>query len=178
MVKFDKPDVEQFFQTLTVADFTVSPDEKQLVISTNLNGHFNLWGMDLPNQFPYPLTFNNQSVDGLTYAKTGEFIVVGFDHDGDENTQIYALPPQGGKLVPLRIHKGERHLVSRISDDGKRLYYATTYGNSTYLNNYVYDLESGEEKLLVEGQEAPTYLIAVSPEEKSFPLNSLGILTL
>lgn len=27
MVKFDKPDVEQFFQTLTVADFTVSPDE-------------------------------------------------------------------------------------------------------------------------------------------------------
>lgn len=168
MVQFDKPDVEQFFQTLTVADFTVSPDEKQLVISTNLNGHFNLWGMDLPNPFPYQLTFNNQSVDGLTYAKTGEFIIVGFDHDGDENTQVYALPPQGGNLVPLRTHKDERHLVAHLTKDGKRLYYATTYGNSTYLNNYVYDLESGEEKLLVEGQEAPTFIAVVSPEEKSF----------
>lgn len=56
MVTFDKPEVEQFFQTLTVENFTVSPDEKQLVISSNLNGHFNIWGMDLPSQFPYPLT--------------------------------------------------------------------------------------------------------------------------
>ena len=70
MIEFKKPDVEQFFRTLTV-QFTVSPDEKQLVISTNINGHYNLWGMDLPNQFPYPLTFNNQSVQFLSIQKRG-----------------------------------------------------------------------------------------------------------
>ncbi|SDM90429.1 Dipeptidyl aminopeptidase/acylaminoacyl peptidase [Psychrobacillus sp. OK028] len=168
MVKFDKPDVEQFFQTLTVENFTVSPDEKQLVISTNLNGHFNLWGMDLPNQFPYPLTFNNQSVDFLTYAETGEFIVAGFDKDGDENTQIYALSPQGGKLIPLRSNEGERHFLSYLTKDGKRLYYSTTAGNASFLNSYLYDIETGEEKLLLEGNTAPTSIGAVSPDEKSF----------
>ncbi|QUG42023.1 S9 family peptidase [Psychrobacillus sp. INOP01] len=168
MVKFDKPDVEQFFQTLTVNNFTVSPDEKQLVISSNLNGHFNIWGMDLPNQFPYPLTFNNQSVDFLTYAKTGEFMVAGFDQDGDENTQIYALSPQGGKLVPLRKNEGERHFFNHLTKDGKRLYYSTTTGNATYLNSYIYDIETGEDKLLLEGSIAPTSIEAVSPEEKSF----------
>lgn len=168
MVKFDKPDVEQFFQTLTVENFTVSPDEKQLVISTNLNGHFNIWGMDLPNQFPYPLTFNNQSVDFLTYAKTGEFMVAGFDKDGDENTQIYALSPQGGKLVSLRSNEGERHFFNYLTEDGKRLYYSTTAGNAKFLNNYIYDIETGKDKILLEGSTAPTSIEAVSPDEKSF----------
>lgn len=168
MVKFDKPEVEQFFHTLTVEDFTVSPDEKQLVISSNLNGHFNVWGMDLPNQFPYPLTFNNQSVAFLSYAKTGEFMVAGFDKDGDENTQIYALSPNGGKLISLQTNEGERHFFNHLSDDGKRLYYSTTMGNATYLNSYIYDIENSEEKLLLEGSMAPTAIATVSPEEKSF----------
>ncbi|WP_277586632.1 S9 family peptidase [Psychrobacillus antarcticus] len=168
MVKFEKPEVEQFFQTLTVENFTVSPDEKQLVISSNLNGHFNIWGMDLPSQFPYPLTFNNQSVDFLTYAKTGEFMVAGFDTDGDENTQMYALSPQGGKLVSLRSKEGERHFFNYLSNDGKRLYYSTTIGNPTYLNSHLYDIETGEDKILLEGSIAPTSIEAFSSKEKSF----------
>lgn len=165
---FEKPDVEQFFQTLTVENFTVSPDEKQLVFSTNLNGQFNLWAMDLPNQFPYPFSFPNQSTSYLSYAKTGDYIVTGFDHDGDENIQLYALPPQGGKWVPLRTKEGERHFFAHLSEDGKRLYYFGTAGNPTYFNNFVYDIETGEEKLLLEGSEAPTGIAAVSPSEASF----------
>lgn len=168
MVKFDKPEVEQFFQTLNVENFIVSPDEKQLVISSNLNGHYNIWGMDLPNRFPYPLTFNNQSVAFLKYAKTGDFIVAGFDHDGDENAQIYALSPHGGKLVPLRSKEGERHFFNYLSDDGKRLFYATTEGNATFLNNHIYDIETGEDELILVGSKAPTFIAAVSPDEKSF----------
>lgn len=168
MVKFPKPDVEQFFRTLTVQDFVVSPDEKQLVISTNLNGYFNLWGMDLPHQFPYPLTFKNQSTQSLHYAKTGDFLIAGFDNDGDENTQLYALSPQGGELVPLRTSEGDRHFFSHLTKDGKRLYYVSTKGNPTYLNSYVYNLETEEEELLLEGSLAPTMIGLVSPEEKSF----------
>lgn len=168
MIQFPKPDVEKFFRTLTVQNFIVSPDEKQLVISTNLNGHFNLWAMDLPNQFPYPLTFKNQNVQDLHYAKTGEFIIAGFDNDGDENTQLYALAPNGGELVPLRVSDGNRHFFSHLTKDGTRLYYVTTRNNATYLNTYLYNIVTGEEELLLEGKEAPTFLEAVSPEEKSY----------
>ena len=167
-MKFNKPDVEQFFQTITVQDFTVSPDENQLVISTNLNGHFNLWAMDLPNQFPYPLTFNNQVAHSIHYAKNGEFIVVSFDQDGDENTQLYAIPPQGGELVPLRTEDGERHFYTHLTKDSERLYYASTKGNPSFFNNYLYDLKTSEDTLLLEGSEAPTFIYKISPDEQSY----------
>lgn len=168
MLNFGTPDVAQFFQTLTVANFTVSPDEKQLIISTNLNGQFNLWGLDLPNLFPYPLTFNNQDANSLAYSPTGNYIIAGFDHDGDENTQLYALSPAGGNLVPLVEKEGERHLHSTTSEDGKRIYYATTNGNSQFLNNYVYNIETQETKLMLEGSISPTFITIVSPTETSF----------
>lgn len=170
MVTFNKPGVEQFFQTVAVTNFTVSPDEKQLIMNTNLNGQFNLWGMDLPNTFPYPLTSKNQSAEALSYAKTGEFVVTAFDHDGDENTQLYALSPSGGQLVPLRTKEGERFFFSHLTEDGKRLYYSTTDGNPTYLNSFVYDLETEEETLLFEGAGASTFLAGVSPDEASIIL--------
>lgn len=167
LISFPKPDVEQFFQTLVVENFTVSPDEKQIVFSTNLNGHFNLWAMDLPNQFPYPLTFKNQSAEVVHYAKNGEFIIAGFDNDGDENTQLYALAPKGGRLIPLRTNEGVRHFFLHLTEDGKRLYYASTKENPTYLNSYVYNIETGEEKLIIEGATAPTFIYAVNPNEKN-----------
>ncbi|WAA08766.1 S9 family peptidase [Fervidibacillus albus] len=168
MIQFSKPDVEQFFRTLNVQTFTVRNDEKQIVFSTNLNGHYNLWAMDLPNAFPYPLTFHDQSCQSLYYEKGGQFIVAGFDHDGDENTQLYALPPYGGELVPLRTKEKERHFFVHLSKDGKRLYYVGTKGNPSYLNSYMYHIETGEETILLEGKETPTFLGAVSPNEQSF----------
>lgn len=165
MLKFSKPDVEQFFRTLVIQQFAVSPDEKQLIFSTNLSGTFDLWGMDLPHTFPYPLTFNGQSNHGIHYDKQGRFVVASFDHDGDELTQLYALPPQGGELKPLRLQAGERHFFASLSQDGKRLYYTSTKGNPTYLNSFCYDLEKEEEHLLLEGELADTTLIDVSPDE-------------
>ncbi|MEA3319395.1 MAG: S9 family peptidase [Bacillota bacterium] len=168
MLTFKKPEVEQFFKVFNIEDFTLSPDEKQLVYSTNLTGHYNVWAMDLPNQYPYPLTFNNQSCHGLKYDPNGKYILASFDQDGNELTQIYALPSSGGELQDVRVELEHRHMSPSFSKDGNRIYYTSTKGNETYLNCYCYDLKTEEEKLLVEGTDASTYLIAVSEDEDSF----------
>ncbi len=168
MLPFSKPDVEQFFRTFTIEDFAVSPDEKQLIFSTNLNGKFNLWAMDLPHTFPYPLTFVDQCCHTIHYDQQGRFVLVGFDRDGDENHQLYAMPPRGGQLQPIRVSEGDRHFFCSLSKDGERLYYSSTKGNRTFLNSYRYNLLNDEEETLLEGEEAPTILIKVSPEETSF----------
>lgn len=124
--------------------------------------------MDVEKKFPYQMTFNNQISNFITYSKTGEFLLAGFDKDGDENSQIYAIAPEGGSLVPIRYIEGERHFYAHLTEDGRHLYYSTTAGNSTYLNSLVYDIESGKEKKLIEGSIAPTFIATVSPEEKSF----------
>ncbi|MEK5389460.1 S9 family peptidase [Margalitia sp. FSL K6-0131] len=168
MVTFKKPDIENFYRTFNVQAFTVSPDEKQLVFSTNLTGKYNLWAMDLPNQYPYPLTFVDQNCHALRYSHDGRFLVVGFDQDGDENAQLYALPPAGGELVPLRTAEGHRHMYPFLSKDDKRLYYTSTKNNETFLNIYQYDIENDEEKVVLEGADAACFLLAVNEEETSF----------
>jgi dipeptidyl aminopeptidase/acylaminoacyl peptidase len=168
LIQFSKPDVEQFFRTFAIQNFAVSPDEKQIIFSTNLNGKFNLWAMDLPNTFPYPLTFVDQSCQSIQYDKQGRFVIVGFDYDGNENTQLYAISQQGGLLKPIRVKEGERHFLAGLSKDGERLYYSSTKGNQTYLNSYCYNLNTEEEDTILVGENAASFLYQVSPEEKSF----------
>ncbi|WP_223700028.1 S9 family peptidase [Sutcliffiella deserti] len=170
MFTFKKPEAEQFFRVFNIQDFTLSPDEKQLVYSTNLTGHYNLWAMDLPNSYPYPLTFNNQSCHALKYEPNGKYILASFDHDGNELTQFYALPSQGGSLEDLRVDEEYRHMAPKYSKDAKRLYYTGSKNNKTYLNTYCYDLETKEETLIVEGESASTYLVDVSEDEKKYLL--------
>ncbi|WP_442599683.1 S9 family peptidase [Neobacillus sp. D3-1R] len=168
MLSFKKPDVEQFFRTYAIQDFAVNHDESQLIFSTNLSGKYNLWAMDLPNVFPYPLTFMDQSCHGITYDKQGHFVVVGFDKDGDENAQLYAMPTKGGELKPLRVQEGQRHMNPFLSKDGNRLYYTSTKDDPTYLKAYCYNLETEEEKVVIDGSGASTYLYNTSPSEKSY----------
>ncbi|SEQ01146.1 S9 family peptidase [Piscibacillus halophilus] len=172
-MEFKKPDVRQFFQTYGIQTFDVSPDESQLTFSTNLNGKYNLWAMDLPNTFPYPLTFHNQSTGSLQYDKNGNFLILESDQDGDENTQLYAIPTKGGKLKPVRTSEGHRHISSFISNDGKKVYYTSTKEDQTYLKSYLYDLENDTEEVILEGEGAPTFLIEKSPKEESLVYKKL-----
>jgi dipeptidyl aminopeptidase/acylaminoacyl peptidase len=168
MLSFSKPDVEYFFQTFGIQTFAVSPDETQLVFSTNLNGKYNLWAMDLPNQFPYPLSFQNQSCQEIEYDKEGRFLLAVIDSDGDENGQVYALPRNGGELKPIRTHENARHMGLISSKDGKTLYYTSSKEDATFLKTYAYNMETGEEEVLLHGRDAATFLTAKSPDEKRF----------
>ncbi|CAH0119915.1 Dipeptidyl aminopeptidase BIII [Paenibacillus sp. CECT 9249] len=168
MVFFPKPDAGQFLRTLAIQDFAVSPDERQLVFSTNLSGKYNLWAMNLPNTFPYPLTFVDQSCHALLYDKKGRFIVAGFDRDGDENAQFYAVPPQGGTMKPIVYHENTRNFSPILSEDGSKIYYTSAKDNPKFLNAYCKDIESCREEIVLEGKEGATFLTELSPDETSF----------
>jgi len=166
MLSFSKPDVEQFLRTFSISDFAVSPDEKQLVFSTNLGGKYNLWAMNLPNTFPMQLTFIDQKPQGLLYDKQGRFIIAGFDQDGNENTKFYGLPLHGGTMKAIIYEEGTRNSGPILSEDGKKLYYTSSKGNPTYLNVYCHNLESGKEETVLEGKGAVTFLYDFSPNEE------------
>lgn len=166
MITFPKPTVEQFFRTFFISDFTVSDDETQLIFSSNLNGKMNVWKMDLPHTFPYLFAHVDQTCNFIEMDKENRFVLAGFDQDGDENYQIYALPPGGG--IPQKLITGdpkEKYYFSYLSKDGERLYYQTSEGNPNYLNTRMRDLKKEEDVLIHQGENAPTYLAAVSKEE-------------
>ncbi|MFK3939051.1 S9 family peptidase [Alkalihalobacillus sp. NPDC078783] len=160
MITFDHPEARQFYELIEIGAFAVSPEEDQIIFSANLSGEFELWGMNTDSRFPYKLTSIGQSCYDLMYSKDGSFVVASFDFDGDENTQIYALPRNGGVLKPLVTREGQRHMLSGLSEDGTVLFYNTTNANETYLNTNSYHLLTGEVKVLHEGEVAPTFLAA------------------
>jgi dipeptidyl aminopeptidase/acylaminoacyl peptidase len=173
MIDFLKHDAEQFFQTYRMDNFAVSTDEKKLVFSSNLNGKPNLWAMDLPHTYPYPLTYCNQISEFVAFDPNGKFILTSFDEDGDENYHIHALRPEGGKPFKVIPVKGEKHTFGHLSEDGERIYYTTNRDNETYLNARRYNLRTKEDELLHTGIETRTYVMGVSPDEKTFVLQKI-----
>lgn len=175
MIQLPPISLESFFATFNIRDFAVSPDESQIVYSTNLQGQYDLWALDRGQGYPYPLTRNGQMSHFIKHLPDGKSILTSFDQDGDENWQIYALSSQGGELAPLLINAEEKFYFGDLSLDGQRLYFYTSENNQRYHNIVSLNLQSGEQKMLLEGEQGPVYLSSVSPNQKSIAyLQSLG----
>lgn len=168
MLRFPKPDLPEFYRTYAIGAIAVNKDESRIAFATNLSGKFNVWGMDLPNTYPYPLTHQDQLPAFIKFDPKNRYILVGFDQDGDENTQIYAVSPTGGALVPIRLADGRRHYFGALSEDGERLYYTSDKENHNFMNIYRYDLETDHEDVLLEGSGSMTEFAALAPDESSF----------
>ncbi|MEN2465513.1 S9 family peptidase [Ornithinibacillus sp. JPR2-1] len=169
MINFPKPTVEQFLRTYVINNFAISKDETRLIFNTNLNGKMNLWAMDLPDTYPYLFAQKDQTANFIKVDPEGRYVLTGYDHDGDENYQIYAVPSEGG--MPQELITGEpneKYYFAHLSDDGKRLYYVTSVGNPNFLNTRVRNLEDNTDTLLHEGADGSTYLAGVSEKEDVF----------
>lgn len=170
MISFPKPTVEQFFYTYNIYEFNLSKDEKKLVFSTNLNGKSNLWALDLSKEYPYPYLFaqKDESSNFIQFDPNGKYVLTGYDSDGDENYQIYALHTEGGFPQPLITgEENEKYLFAHLSEDGKRLYYNTSENNPSFFNIRVRHLETDKDELVYEAKDAPTFLAGVSEDEQT-----------
>ncbi len=175
MIKMPPVSLESFFATFNIRDFAVSPDESQIVYSTNLQGSYDLWALDQGQGYPYPLTRRGQMSQFIKHLPDGKIILTGFDRDGDENWQVYALSARGGELMPLLTNAEEKFYFGDLSSDGRHLYFYTSENNRRYHNIAKLNLETGEQTVLLEGDKGPVDLSAVSPNQRSMAyLHSLG----
>ncbi len=167
-IAFPDPTVEQYFRTFRIGMFAVDDAEQRVIFSANIDGKVNLWALDLEQGYPYPLTTLGEDCGAILPDPKGRYLIAAFDKDGDENWQVYALPPAGGRLVALLEAEGEKFFPIDVSKDGRFLYYTTSRGNATFLNSYRLNLETREQQLLHEGAGAPTFIAKVAPSGDVF----------
>jgi dipeptidyl aminopeptidase/acylaminoacyl peptidase len=161
------PDVEQYFHTVEISTFSVSENGEKLVFSTNLNGKYNLWAMDLPHTFPYPLTAVNQNSSLIHIAAENQIIVATFENDGDEHYQLHYLPLSGGKPVPFNEKENESTCYHACFPNQLEMYYSSNHENPL-LNIYRRNLKSNQTTLIQKGEDAPIVLEAVSPNGSAY----------
>ncbi|MCY7990570.1 S9 family peptidase [Bacillus haynesii] len=160
---------ESILHVLRIKDFAVHPDETQLVFDTNLNGTSNLWAMDLPDTYPYQLSFLNQDSKGIAYNPDGSILFAGFDNDGNEQSGLYKLSSKNGSLHSLNGNQTDRHFEPIPVQNA--VYYSSTKDNPTFLNTYRYDCLTEKEELIFEGKDGTSILADVSPGEKAVSIH-------
>ncbi|QTD42555.1 S9 family peptidase [Sporosarcina sp. Te-1] len=173
MIHFAKPTVEQFFRTYSITNFAVSKDEKRLIFNTNMNGKMNLWAMDLPATYPYLFAHTDESCAFIEIDPENRYVLAGFDRDGDENYQMYAVPFDGGLPEPfITGDANDKFYLSHVSDDGERVYYVTSKDNPNFMNTHMRNLKTGKDVLLHLGDKAPTQVAVVSQDEEKLVYQS------
>ncbi|MGE6753767.1 S9 family peptidase [Rossellomorea sp. NPDC071047] len=153
------PEVEQYFQTTEINTFSVNENGEKLVFSTNLNGEYNLWAMDLPQTFPYPLTTINQKSSLLHIGP--DYIVATFEKEGDENYQLHYLPLSGGTPLPFNERESSSTCFHACFTSNNEMVYSTNHENPL-LNIYKTDLQTNQTTLVQKGEKAPVVVAAVS----------------
>ncbi|MCY8569201.1 S9 family peptidase [Bacillus haynesii] len=160
---------ESILHVLRIKDFAVHPDETQLVFDTNLNGTSNLWAMDLPDTYPYQLSFLNQDSKGIAYNPDGSILFAGFDNDGNEQSGLYKLSSKNGSIHSLNGNQSDCHFEPIPVQNA--VYYSSTKDNPTFLNTYRYDCLTEKEELIFEGKDGTSILADVSPGEKAVSIH-------
>jgi dipeptidyl aminopeptidase/acylaminoacyl peptidase len=98
-----------------------SPNGRQVVLSTNFTGRYNLWKVDAAGGWPVQLTQSEERQFGAAWSPDGRAIVFQSDRGGDEMFQLYMVPAEGGEVVALTSEPQVSHTEALFSPDGRQL---------------------------------------------------------
>lgn len=102
-----------------VHGLAVSPDGKQLVLSSDRAGTFNLWRVEMNGGDLVRLTSGESDVSP-TFSPDGQWIV--YQRGFPTGAKIWRVPAGGGDPVPLSVARGQK---PDVSADGKLIAYHT-----------------------------------------------------
>ncbi|WHO38778.1 S9 family peptidase [Sphingobium sp. AP49] len=78
-----------------------SIDGKRIFVATNLTGRTNIWRTDAAGSWPVQLTQSDDAQTGLTASADGQYLYFQQDVGGNEYSDIYRVPVNGGAVENL-----------------------------------------------------------------------------
>jgi len=113
--------VRDLFFSRSNAGAAWSPDGKEVVVSTNFTGRYNLWRVSAAGSWPVQLTQSDDRQAGVAWSPDGKWIVFQSDHAGGEIFDLYAVPARGGAVINLTDSDDVSEERANWSPDGKTL---------------------------------------------------------
>jgi len=125
-------------------DAAWSADGRQLFVSTNLTGRYNIWRMDADGSWPVQLTQSDDGQGGFSVAPDGKTLFYTQDKGGNEQYDIYAVPTAGGAVRNLTNTPDLRESGLLIAPDGRAIALSTKKTGEGQNNLAVMDRASGQ----------------------------------
>jgi dipeptidyl aminopeptidase/acylaminoacyl peptidase len=131
-----------------VADATWSADGRQLFVSTNLTGRYNIWRMDAGGSWPVQLTQSDDSQSGFAVSPEGKTLYYTQDKGGNEQYDIYAVPIAGGEPKDLTNTPDVREQGLLMAPNGRAMALSTKRSGQGQVDLAVMDMASGQVRAL------------------------------
>jgi len=93
--------VEDIGASRSLGSSAWSVDGKQIFVATNLTGRTNIWRTDAAGSWPVQLTQSDDSQTGLAASADGKYVYFQQDVGGNEYSDIYRVPVNGGAVENL-----------------------------------------------------------------------------
>lgn len=96
-----------------------SADGKQVFVSTNLTGRYNIWRVDAGGSWPVQLTQSDDTQLGLAVSRDGKTLYFEQDKGGNEYYDLYAVPTAGGPVTRLTDTPDVREANMLVGPEGR-----------------------------------------------------------
>ncbi len=131
-----------------IFDAAWNADGRQLFVSTNLTGRYNIWRMDSSGSWPVQLTQSDDGQGGFAVSPDGKTLYYTQDKGGNEQYDIYAVPTSGGAPRNLTNTPDLREDSLLMAPSGRAIALSTKKSGAGQLDLAVMDLATGKVRAL------------------------------
>jgi dipeptidyl aminopeptidase/acylaminoacyl peptidase len=128
--------IEQFHKNINILGGSFSPDESNLLVTSNETGIYNVYALPIDGSDPQPLTHSEkESYFAISYVPNGNGFLYHADKGGNENDHLYWVDNAGTtvNLTPFDSSKSEFLGWSR---DEKSFFYISNKRNPKFFDLY------------------------------------------
>ncbi len=159
-------DIARFLLVQGVSGARLSPNGDYVAVSKSVTGQPQLWLVPTDGRQARQLTFGN-GITFFRWAPNGESLVYGADNAGDEQEAYFRISVDGkheAELVPAL--PGAFRAFGGVLPDDQHIVFASTERNGLDFDIYVRNLETGEQRMIFEGEFA-FWPRSIAPDGKS-----------
>lgn len=149
--------IDDLFYSRRITDQSWSPDGKEIVITTNFTGRFNLWKVNTSGGWPTQLLQSDDRQFNPFWSRDGKWIVYQQDVGGHEVYDLYAVPSNGGQPINLTNTQHISEDNPRFSYDGKILAYTVKPEDSPLINIAVMDWATRKQRIITDEKTSDHY---------------------
>ena len=149
--------IERYLNIRSATSSALSPTGDRIAFLTNISGTPQVWMVSAQGGWPDQMTFFPDRVDFISWSPDGSGLIFGKSIGGDENAQLYWMPPDGSQIRALTSEPKVRHNFGGWSHDGKKISYGSNQRNRDFFDIYVMDVATGSSQLIYQqdGSNAP-----------------------
>ncbi len=146
--------IEQFMKTTSVGGSAFSPDETEILFSSDETGIYNAYTVPIGGGEPTALTDDTlNSVIAISFFPNDRRILYRGDQGGNELWHIY-LRDRDGTVTDLTPGEKERALFAGWAHDEKSFFYTSNRRDPRYMDVYEMDIETFTSELVFKNDEA------------------------